>query len=232
MKPFSNMNSAFSGQNSQGIWRLRVYDNESNNTGILYAWGIQINDQQYRDMNLNIRCFIQGFYDSTLNVMVADTMTVNLRSQYSPYSLFSTASDVVNSSGLVTFSIAHNDSLPDGKFFYLQMHHRNLIESWSNGFAYFTNSETSPTFTTTALSTFGNNAIKVDNSPSRFAFYNGDVNQDGSVDLSDIVLVFNDANTFASGYIVTDVTGDDFADLSDLTLVFNNSANFVAVISP
>lgn len=37
--------------------------------------------------------------------------------------------------------------------------------------------------------------------------YSGDVNQDGTVDASDVSIIDNDAANFAGGYIVTDLTG-------------------------
>jgi hypothetical protein len=73
---------------------------------------------------------------------------------------------------------------------------------------------------------------QVDNSPVRFAVYSGDVNQDGTVDLTDIVLCFNDANAFTSGYVNTDLNGDDFVDLTDITIAYNNSNSFVSKITP
>ena len=60
----------------------------------------------------------------------------------------------------------------------------------------------------------------------------GDVNQDGTIDLTDMVGIFNAASSFQSGYSTTDVNGDSFIDLTDLTLTFNNVNKFVSVIRP
>ncbi|MEO6695902.1 MAG: hypothetical protein ABIO41_11950, partial [Ignavibacteria bacterium] len=80
---------------------------------------------------------------------------------------------------------------------------------------------------------FGNNMKQVDNLPVvRFGIFSGDVNQDGSVDVTDIINIFNDANNFVSGYVSTDVTGDDFVDAADLIITYNNSINFVSVVRP
>jgi subtilisin-like proprotein convertase family protein len=46
IKPQSVMNSVFSGDNPNGVWRLRIRDDSSLDTGRLYAWGIQINNSQ------------------------------------------------------------------------------------------------------------------------------------------------------------------------------------------
>ena len=63
-------------------------------------------------------------------------------------------------------------------------------------------------------------------------FYEGDVNQDGFVDLSDEILINNDANIFLTGYVKTDVNGDRLVDLADLLITYNNAAIFVAKSRP
>jgi len=65
-----------------------------------------------------------------------------------------------------------------------------------------------------------------------FAFYSGDVNQDGTIDATDISMIDNDAANFVSGYVVTDLTGDDFVDGTDFVIADNNAAIFVSVIRP
>ena len=81
-------------------------------------------------------------------------------------------------------------------------------------------------------SVFGNNSILVDNTPLVFALYSGDVNQDGTIDASDVSETDNDASASLSGYIRTDVTGDDFVDAADVSIVDNNAFTGVSVITP
>ena len=71
-----------------------------------------------------------------------------------------------------------------------------------------------------------------DASPVRFAIFGGDINQDGTVDATDVSTIDNDAQNFVSGYVVTDLTGDDFVDGTDFAIADNNAANFVSVIRP
>lgn len=66
----------------------------------------------------------------------------------------------------------------------------------------------------------------------RFALYGGDVNQDYTVDASDLSETENAAAGSSGGYINTDVTGDDYVDGSDLSLVENNAAAGVSTIIP
>jgi len=45
IKPQSNLNTVFGGRNSQGWWRLKINDDAGGDTGRVYFWGIQINNQ-------------------------------------------------------------------------------------------------------------------------------------------------------------------------------------------
>jgi len=66
----------------------------------------------------------------------------------------------------------------------------------------------------------------------RFAIYGGDVNQDGSVDATDLAAIDNDALNFVTGYVQTDVTGDDLVDGADAAIADNNAFNFVTKETP
>ena len=66
----------------------------------------------------------------------------------------------------------------------------------------------------------------------RWGNFSGDVNQDNTIDASDLALIDNDATNFISGYVVTDLTGDDFVDGTDFAIADNNAANFVGAITP
>ena len=64
------------------------------------------------------------------------------------------------------------------------------------------------------------------------AFFGGDVNQDGTVDASDMAEVDNDNAVFAFGYNVTDVSGDGTSDASDISIIDNNQALFLFYARP
>ncbi len=46
------------------------------------------------------------------------------------------------------------------------------------------------------------------------------------------MMVYNDAKNFSSVHILTDVTGDNLVDLTDVVLCYNNAKNFVSIIHP
>ncbi len=239
IKPLTSLNSALTGANTSGKWKLKIQDAVAGDTGTLYAWGIQFNNQTSRKKILSLTSLIQGFYNPSTNLMIPDTMRVYLRGIYSPYSILDSSKALLNSSGNASFIF---NNINDGVPFIIELKHRNSIETWTRPPTFFTivfgnffsplTSFFSFDFTVQQSRAFGNNEILVDSTPVKFAIYSGDVNQDGTVDLSDIISIYNDATNFASGYINTDLNGDNSADLSDIIIAYNNSINFVSKITP
>jgi len=178
---------------------------------------------------LNLTMLMQGFYNSSTDLMVQDTARVYLRNSSSPYAIVDSAIAYLSSSGAGTYSFSN---AVNGVNYYLQLRHRNSLETWSKTAQTFTANTLTYNFTSANTQAFGNNMINADASPVRYAVYSGDVNQDGTVDLNDVVQTYNAANVFTSGYILTDLTGDNLADLNDVILAYNNSASFVAAVRP
>ncbi len=56
-----------------------------------------------------------------------------------------------------------------------------------------------------------------------YAFYSGDVNQDGSIDSSDAPFLFDDVDNSAFGNQVTDLNGDGAVDNTDVPFFSDNS---------
>ncbi|MEO8209255.1 MAG: FG-GAP-like repeat-containing protein, partial [bacterium] len=181
------------------------------------------------NITLNLTIFIEGFYNAGNNSQVSDTIKASLRNTVSPYAITDESIDVVSSNGSSVFKFGNAS---DGTY-YISINHRNSIETWSaTGTILSRTNPASYNFSSSLQQAFGNNLKQVDHSPIRFAIYSGDVNQDGTVDLSDLTLIDNDAGAFTSGYVNTDLTGDDFVDVADLALGDNNAANFVSVVKP
>ncbi|MEZ4692036.1 MAG: hypothetical protein R3A12_18525 [Ignavibacteria bacterium] len=52
------------------------------------------------------------------------------------------------------------------------------------------------------------------------------MNRDGVIDLDDLIDTYNAGNVFLNGYIVQDCNGDSVVDLSDVLIIFNNAQLF------
>lgn len=155
-----------------------------------------------------------------------DTITVELRNSIAPYAIVDSDSQL-SGDGMQTsfeFSNAANKTS-----YYIVMVHRNSIRTWSSLPVYFSSDTTSYDFTVAQSKAYGNNQINVG---GKWCLYAGDVNQDRSIDLSDIVIISNDATNFITGYKVTDLNGDNITDLNDLLIAYNNASIFVNEIFP
>ena len=74
--------------------------------------------------------------------------------------------------------------------------------------------------------------IQVDSILNNYAIYSGDINQDGSIDGSDLSLIDNAAFEFVSGYVNQDCNGDEIVDGSDALIASNNAESFITKITP
>ncbi len=231
VKPSNLMNPAFSGGNSLGVWRLLINDGQALDTGRLYAWGLRINNSDSKEYVVRSRQFIEGFYRTSLNLTITDTIKYKLRNTQSPYAIVDSAQGVISSNGYFTF---YPTAVSSGAFYFLSLQHRNSIETWSKVVKLDALTFTLDfDFTVDDAAAYGSNQVLIDTSPEvRYGIYSGDVNQSGDIDATDLALIDNDALSFASGYISTDINGDNFTDASDYALADNNALNFVGAILP
>jgi hypothetical protein len=174
----------------------------------------------------------EGFYNSSTNRLNAkDTVRVYLRSITSPYAVIDSAKGILDS---VSLSVSALFSTAPTGTYYLQLKHRNCLETWSKsgGVSYTKGLSMSYDFTTAANQAFGSNMKQVDAAPVRFAIYSGEINGDGTIDGSDLISIDNDAGNFVVGYVKTDLDGNNFVDATDALIADNNAANFVSVVKP
>jgi hypothetical protein len=194
---------------------------------------------------LNVKAYLEGFYTgsgtmaSTLydlgestDATATDTIEVNLWS----------ASNLSNATPDYTQKvILHSDGTASVQFpggtlgnsYYVAIKHRNSLETWSAATVAIT-STTSYDFSTGLGQAYGdgiNDAMKSVGS-GVYAIYSGDVNQDGTIDISDSQLTENDANQYIFGYNMSDCNGDGASDVSDLALIQNNLTLFLFRATP
>lgn len=176
---------------------------------------------------LNLSASIEAITPSSFpSSHTSDTIVVLLRETTSPYEIADGDRRVMNNSGNAVLSYT---KISLGKSYYIVFKHRNSLETWSSLPLAFATANVSYDFTTNPNKAYGDNMVVISGEAS---YYSGDVNQDGTIDLTDGGLVDNDIFNFASGYIDTDVNNDDVTDITDATFVDNNTFNFVSLIRP
>ncbi|MEO8666443.1 MAG: hypothetical protein ABI462_13210, partial [Ignavibacteria bacterium] len=177
--------------------------------------------------SLNLNTFIQGRYNDVTNLMAADTIEVDIRNSIAPYWLVETSRGYLNDSGKCS---AKFYNAVDGVDYYVVLKHRNSVETWSKSPGQrFSGGVLNFDFLSSSQS-YGNNLGLIDSSPLRYGLFSGDVNQDGVINLTDILWILNDSQNFESG--VSDLNGDGVTNLTDLTIAYNNAINFGRMIRP
>lgn len=184
----------------------------------------QLFPQEISTMSLTY--LIEGLYNAGSNIMTGDTVTVNLRSMISPYALISTAKSFLNNSGSANINFTN---AVNGNNYYIQILHRNAIETYSGAPFSFTSNAGTYNFTTGSSQALGNNLTL---KGIKYCSYSGDIDHNGFIDLSDMISVLNDGNNFVSGYVGTDIDGDNIITLSDLLIVYNNTNLFISAVVP
>lgn len=173
---------------------------------------------------LNLTVMFEGFLNpSTSN---PDSITVELRSSTSPYSLIESKKMLPNSSGTV-LPVFQNaaETTP----YYIVVKHRNSIETWSSTAIQFVSGFASYDFTIAQNKAYGNN-LKLIN--GKWCIYSGDVNQDGIINSNDLNLIYSDNVSGSQGYLSTDLNNDLLTEIYDLNLVFINNLNGIQKITP
>ena len=85
-------------------------------------------------------------------------------------------------------------------------------------------------FSTNPNKAFGNNQVEVES--GIWAFYSGDINQDGVIDAFDYIDLDADLVAANFGYLSTDLTGDGVVDAFDYILLDANLVNGVGAVTP
>lgn len=149
----------------------------------------------------------------------ADTVTIEFRSATAPYATQYSYHHVVSTNGLI------HATLPEaaiGQSFYIAIQHRNALETWSANPVIIGNN-TSYNFTNAAAKAYGANQTEIE--PGVFALYSGDIVRDGSIDVSDYLVMDPDIVCGNSGYLSTDLNGDGAVDVYDF-LIMQNSITY------
>jgi len=191
---------------------------------------------------LNLRFFIEGYYagggmmervlfmqgvDPDSLSTNTDTVIVELRDTNNPVNVVQQFTGIVQTNG--NLSCVFPGSVI-GQLFWIVIRHRSAVQTWSSS-PVVLSPVSSFDFTTSASQAFGGNLKDVFNE-GIWSFFNGDVNQDESIDIFDFPLIDNDLQNFSFGYFQTDLNGDGSVDIFDFPLIDENIQNFISSSHP
>lgn len=171
-----------------------------------------------------IKLLIEGLFNG--NVMVSDTVKIELRFYAQPYNLLDSAVVLIDCLGSAA---AEFNNIKLNENFYIVIKHRNSIETWSRLPQVFNTGVISYDFTIDSSQAYGNNMVYKND---KWCIYSGDVNQDGAIDSTDLMLVFYENVSGSTGYIQSDLNGDMFCEIEDLIIVYLNFIKNIFCLIP
>jgi len=183
--------------------------------------------------SLQLRVLIQGLYiggekmNTLINADLCDTINVVLHDSNSPYNPLITVIGILDTSGFGNFMFPAAYS---GTAYYIVVQHRNSLETWSASPVFLSSTGTSFDFTSSPAQAYGGNQFSFPD--GKAVLYSGDVDQDGSIDHDDYLLVETAMQLFLVGYHREDLNGDRILEAADFSLVENNSQLSLIVNQP
>jgi len=197
-------------------------------------------------ITMNVKAYLQGSYAGngtmaatlydlglSTDATATDSIEVNLWAAATTGSATApdySAKAILHTDG--TASVTFPGTALGGSY-YVALRHRSSMETWSSS-AITTSSTNSVDFSASLSAVYGDgvNDPMVNMGSGVYALYSGDVNQDGSIDLLDLINADVDASQFAFGYNATDCTGDGSSDLLDIIQIENNAGLFLFYARP
>jgi len=181
-------------------------------------------------IKVNLTALFEGKYDNTHNILTKrENVILFLRNSVAPFSIADSAvgtMDSLNFSALFTFQNA-----PSGQY-YIVVKNNQCIETWSKSGGEHLNKNDSAynyNFTTASSQAYFNN-LRLKG--PKYCLYSGDVDQNGFINLNDLLSIYNDAYSFVYGNVINDLTGDNIVDLYDMLIASSNMNSFIRVRSP
>lgn len=192
-------------------WRVAT----RNGSQLFGSFSANWNFQTVQTFNLNLKVYLEGFYNGTTGNMIPDTVSLYLAQNVSPYAFKDSSLAFVGTTGqtsTISFARATTGS------YYIVVKHRNHLETWSkNPQSFTTGNAVNYNFTDSAGKAFGNNMKQVG---TVWVFYGGDANQDGYILPSDYDIYKTQFGLW--GYKACDFNGDSFVDGYDFPIFYSN----------
>lgn len=184
---------------------------------------------------LNLKLFIEGYYDRTTGAMSSvknnqdgvspltdvENLTIELRNATTPYGLVATTIGVLKTNGTLQATF---DNVTHGSY-YIVVKGSNLVQTWSAAPQTVGAIPLSYDFSNAASQAYGSTMTEVISGV--WAFYSGDINQDQAVDNSDSDSLYSDIEISNFGVLATDLNGDGAVDNSDTDAFYINIENSI-----
>jgi hypothetical protein len=196
-------------------------------------------------LTLNIRMFIQGFYNGNLSMKpvwynsdgplhpnnypqtITDFVYVSLVDIALPHSTLFADWGILNTDGTMSISTIPASLLNQPVA--LKINHRNSIETWSSG-PVTLGLTTFFDFSSSSLSAFQENMFEIE--PNVWTIYNGDIDQNGVIELGDYAYMDYYIPHQINGYVVTDLDGDGATTSGDYGVLDFNAFYAIGVAAP
>ena len=157
-----------------------------------------------------------------------DSIFVSVMSPLPPHAEIDRQPAILKTNGGV--GVTFGSSVIAGNQYYIKINHRNTVETWSASPVTFSSGMTY-SFITGSAQAYGNNMVQTFDNLG-WAIYSGDINQDGSIDGSDFLLLDPSIQNADGGYMVGDLNGDGAVDGSDFLIFDPNSQNGIGISAP
>jgi sugar lactone lactonase YvrE len=186
----------------------------------------------------HLKAMLQGLYlgngkmvaapfnaDGVSPMNIADTITIELRENATPFNVIHTIKGLLDTSGnaAITFPGSVN-----GNSYYVVVGHRNSVAVWSANPVIFSTT-TNYDFTNAITKAFGSNMAE---DGGVFMLYSGDINQDGAIDFNDYPDLDISSINGDYGYLNYDLNGDSAVDFNDYPLLDINSIYGIIISTP
>jgi lysophospholipase L1-like esterase len=195
---------------------------------------------------ITVKAILEGYYNSSTSQMnsvlynfnqitdstVVDYISIDiwhpddLVESIPTYSI----NTLINKNGIATISLPSNLS---GGYYYISIKHKNSLETWSantvrlvSGSTYDFSNNLSKAYSN------GNNVPMKYISSNKYALFSGDVNQDGTINATDLQQTENNSKNLQYGYLKNDMNGDGVIDIYDLQIIENNKLLFLNKARP
>jgi len=175
---------------------------------------------------MNQVLYFQGVDPNPLSTHV-DTVTIELHDTTNASLIIDTYTGVLQTDGTLMCTFT-NATIGDA--YWIAIKHRSAVQTWSK-FPVVLTAVTNYNFSTAANKAYGDN-MKDAYSENIWSLYNGDINQDESVDIFDSPQLDTDIQNFVFGYYNTDLNGDGSTDIFDSPMLDTNIQLFVSSYHP